>query len=91
MTRKGKLYIIGGEIILPAVKDVIQNVMKKDSQVVVECMPLSANTVQRHNEEMDNDVGKTLTYVLQQGKLAIQLDKFYFLMFKYSHGLCEVS
>ena len=49
---------IGEEIILPAIKDVIENVMKKDSQVVLKCIPLSANTAQRRIEEMANYVGK---------------------------------
>ena len=42
-------------------KDVIENVMKKDSQVALMCMPLSVNTVQRSIVEMDNDVEKNLT------------------------------
>ena len=43
---KGKLYSIGEKIILPAIKDMIRNVMKKDSPVVLRCLLLSANTVQ---------------------------------------------
>ena len=49
--------------------------MKKDSQVVLMCLPLSANAVQLNIEEMANDVEKTLTSELQHCKVAIQLDK----------------
>ena len=42
--KKGKPYIIGEGNISPAIKDVIENVMK--TQVDKKCTPLSANTVQ---------------------------------------------
>ena len=43
-------------IILPATKDMIINVMKKVCQVVLKCMRLGANTIQRRIEKMANDV-----------------------------------
>ena len=42
-------------------KDVIENDMKEGPQVAPMCMPLSANTVLRSIEEMDNEVEETLT------------------------------
>ncbi|XP_023233556.1 zinc finger BED domain-containing protein 5-like [Centruroides sculpturatus] len=75
IAKKGKPYTIGEEIIIPAIKDVIENVMKKDSQLVLKCIPLSANTVQRRIEEMADDVERTLTSELQHCKFAIQLDE----------------
>jgi len=60
IAKKGKSYTIGEEIIIPAIKDVIENVMKKDSQPVLKCIPLSANTVQRRIDEMADDVKKKL-------------------------------
>ncbi|XP_023220930.1 SCAN domain-containing protein 3-like [Centruroides sculpturatus] len=75
IAKKGKPYTIDEEIIIPAIKDVIENVMKKDFQLVLKCIPLSANTVQRYIEEMANDVERTLTSELQHCKFAIQLDE----------------
>ena len=49
--------------------------MKKDSQVVLKCIPLSATTVQRLIEEEAMDVEKTMTSEVQQCKFAIPLDK----------------
>ena len=59
-------------IILPSIKDMIENFMKKDSQVVLKCIPLCANIVQ--GEEMANDVQKTMTSDLQHCMFAIQLE-----------------
>lgn len=75
IAKKGKPYTIGEEIILPAIKDVIENVMKTDPQPVLKCIPLSGNTVQRRIEEMANDVERTLISELQHCKFAIQLDE----------------
>ena len=47
--------------------------MKKDSPVVLRCLLLSANTVQRHIEEMDNDFEKTMTSELQHYMFTVQL------------------
>ena len=45
IAKKGKLYTIGEEIILPGIKDVIENVMKTDPQPVLKCIQLSGSTV----------------------------------------------
>lgn len=66
IAKKWKLYTIGEEIILPAIKDVTENVMKKDSQLVLKCTPLSANTVQWCIEEMANDVMHQLWQVVTE-------------------------
>ena len=75
IAKKGKSYTIGEEIIIPAIKDVIENVMKKDSQTVLKCIKLSANTVQRRIDEMADDWKKTLASELQHCKFSIQLDE----------------
>ena len=49
--------------------------MKKDSQQVIKCLSLSANTVQRRIKEMAIDVEKTMITELQNAKFAIQLDE----------------
>ncbi|KAF2347510.1 Ribonuclease H-like domain [Trinorchestia longiramus] len=75
IAKKGKLYTIGEEIILPPIKDTIENVMKKDSKQVLKSIPLSARSVQQRIEEMAFDVEQTVTSELQHSKFAIQLDE----------------
>ena len=48
--------------------------MTNDFQVVLICIPLSANTVLRYFEEIVSDVDKTLTLELQHYKFASELD-----------------
>ncbi|XP_076049445.1 zinc finger BED domain-containing protein 5-like [Oratosquilla oratoria] len=75
IAKKGKAYTIGEEIIIPAIKDVIENVMKENSQPVLKCIPLSANAVQRRIDEMADDVEKTLTTELQHCMFSIHLNE----------------
>ncbi|KRZ00221.1 hypothetical protein T11_618 [Trichinella zimbabwensis] len=56
IAKKALSYTIGEEIVIPAVKEVIETVMKKDSEPVLKCIPLSAKTVQRRIDEMASDV-----------------------------------
>lgn len=46
IAKKEKTYTNGKEIILPAIKNVIKNVLKKDHQQALKCILLNANTVQ---------------------------------------------
>ncbi|KRZ66133.1 SCAN domain-containing protein 3 [Trichinella papuae] len=56
IAKKALSYTIGEEIVIPAIKEVIETVMKKDSEPVLKCIPLSAMTVQRRIDEMASDV-----------------------------------
>ena len=78
IAKKGKSCTIGEEIILPLIKDVIENVMKKNSQLVLRYIPLSANTVQRCIDEMADDEERTFTSEHQHLKFSIQLYKITF-------------
>ncbi|KRZ51796.1 Zinc finger BED domain-containing protein 5 [Trichinella nativa] len=62
IAKKAKSYTIGEEIVIPVIKELIETVMKKDSEPVLKCIPLSAKTVQRCIDEMASDVEKTLYY-----------------------------
>ncbi|KAL1243881.1 Zinc finger MYM-type protein [Trichinella spiralis] len=73
--KKAQSYTIGEEIVIPAIKEEIETVMKKDSEPVLKCIPLSAKTVQRRIDEMASDVEKTLVFELQHCKFSIQLDE----------------
>ena len=53
-------------------KGMIKNVIKKDSQVVLRCIPLSA---QRRIDEMANNVEETLTSDFQHCRFSIQHDE----------------
>lgn len=57
---------------IPAIKDVIENVLKKDSQAVLKCIPLSVNTIQRRIDEVADG---TLASEFQYCKFSIQLNK----------------
>ncbi|KRX34992.1 Zinc finger BED domain-containing protein 5 [Trichinella murrelli] len=75
VAKKAQSYTIGEEIVIPAIKEVIETVMKKDSEPVLKCIPLSAKAVQRRIDEMASDVEKTLVLELQHCKFSIQLDE----------------
>ena len=60
IAKKEKSYTIDEEIII-LIKDVIENVIKKDSQPVPRCTPLSANTVQWYINEIGDDEKRTLS------------------------------
>ncbi|KRY25093.1 Uncharacterized protein T03_14031, partial [Trichinella britovi] len=75
IAKKAQSYTIGEEIVIPAIKEVIETVMKKDSEPVLKCIPLSAKTVQRRIDEMASDVEKILVSELQHSKFSIQLDE----------------
>ncbi|XP_003371113.1 conserved hypothetical protein [Trichinella spiralis] len=75
IAKKAQSYTIGEEIVIPAIKEEIETVMKKDSDPVLKCIRLSAKTVQRRIDEMASDVEKTLVFELQHCKFSIQLDE----------------
>ncbi|KRX25624.1 SCAN domain-containing protein 3 [Trichinella nelsoni] len=75
IAKKAQSYTIGEEIVIPAIKEVIETVMKKDSEPVLKCIPLSATRVQRRIDEMASDVEKILVSELQHSKFSIQLDE----------------
>lgn len=62
-------------MIIPAIKDVIENVMKKGFKLVLKCTLLSANTVKRCIQDMADDMKRTLTSEIQHCKFAIHLDE----------------
>ncbi|KRX92277.1 Zinc finger BED domain-containing protein 5 [Trichinella pseudospiralis] len=63
----GQSYTIGEKIVIPAIKEVIETVMKKDSEPVLKCITLSAKTVQRRIDEMASDIySQRLKYVVDE-------------------------
>lgn len=78
IAKKGKPHTLAEEIILPAIKDVIEDVMKKDSANVLKSLPLSANSVKRRIDEMAEEVENTVVSELKNCKFSIQLDESVF-------------
>jgi hypothetical protein len=75
IAKKGKPYCISEEVIVPALEEVIRNVMKTNPDPVLKSVPLSANTVKRRIDEMAHNVEKILLSELQCSKFSLQLDE----------------
>jgi len=58
IVKKGKPYCIGKEVTVPALEEVIRNVMKTNPDPVLKSVPLSASTVKRRIDEMAHNVEK---------------------------------
>ena len=78
IAKSGKPYTLAEEIVLPAIKDVIEDVMKKDSVNVLKSLPLSANSVKRRIDEMAEDIEHMVVSELKNSKFSIQLDESVF-------------
>lgn len=78
IAKRGKPHTLAEEIILPAIKDVIENVMKKDSLNVLKSLPLSAQSVKRHIDEMAEEIENIVVSELKNCKFSIQLDESVF-------------
>jgi len=75
IAKKGKPFCIGEEVIVPALEEVIRNVMKTNPDPVLKSVPLSASTVKRRIDEMAHNVEKILLSELQCSKFSLQLDE----------------
>jgi len=62
IAKKGKPHCIGEEVIVPALEEVIRNVMKTTPDPVLKSVPLSASTVKRRIDEIAQNVEKKLCY-----------------------------
>jgi len=56
IAKQGKAHTMGENIIIPAIKGVIETVMQQDSQSFLKNLPLSISTVRRIIDEMADDV-----------------------------------
>ncbi|GFS97807.1 protein ZBED8 [Trichonephila clavipes] len=75
IAKSGKSHIIGEELILPAIEEVLKTVIPKSASDVIRRIPLSNNTVQRRIDEMSQDVESFLCDYLQTMHFSLQLDK----------------
>ncbi|XP_064116945.1 zinc finger BED domain-containing protein 5-like [Macrobrachium nipponense] len=75
IAKSGQPYSTAEEIIVPSIKEVIDNLMNKDSSSVLKCLSLSSNAVRQCIDEMAADVEKSLISELQSSRFSIQLDQ----------------
>ena len=76
IAKKGKPHSLGEEVILPAVKEVLDTVLHhKSSSTVIKSIPLSNNTVQRRVDEMATDIEASLCRIIRNTEFSLQLDE----------------
>uniref|UniRef100_A0A5S6QDL0 DUF4371 domain-containing protein n=1 Tax=Trichuris muris TaxID=70415 RepID=A0A5S6QDL0_TRIMR len=75
IARSGKAHIIGEELLLPVVSEVLRTVLHRPAAETIKSIPLSNNTVQRRIDEMGNDVEETLCKFLKNRKFSLQTDE----------------
>ena len=64
IARSGKPHTIGEELILPAVREVLQTVLYKSPDQIMQAIPLSNTSVQRRVDEMAENIEETLCNIL---------------------------
>ena len=75
IAKAGKPHIIGEELSLPAVKEVIKTVLHKSPEQVIKSIPLSDNSVQRKVDKMAENVEESLSKMFMTNEFSLQLDE----------------
>lgn len=76
IARAKKPHTIGEDLILPATKDIVREMLGEDAAKKIDAVPLSDNTVQRWIGEMSEDVSAQLLEQVRGSKyFALQLDE----------------
>lgn len=75
IAKSGKPHVIGVELILPAVSEVLRTVLHRSASDIIKKIPLSNNTVQRRIDEMAQDVEVSLCDFLKTTQFSLQLDE----------------
>ena len=76
IAQKAKPHNIAEELIVPAINEVLENVVHHHNhKAVIGAIPLSNNTVQRRIDEMAEDVEVQLCDDLRKNKFSLQLDE----------------
>ena len=70
IAKKVKSHTIGEVIIIPAIENVFEMVLRQDSECMIKCVLLSAGTVSRRIDEMSKNVEETLGSELQHSKVS---------------------
>jgi zinc finger BED domain-containing protein 5/7/8/9 len=76
IAKSGKAHTIGKELILPAVKEVLEMVLHhRAASNVIKNVPLSNDTVRRRIDEMAEDVEASLCKILILTEFSLQVDE----------------
>ncbi|XP_072378803.1 zinc finger MYM-type protein 6-like [Diabrotica undecimpunctata] len=76
IAKSGKPHTIGEELILPAVKEIVDTMLvPSQASQVTDAVPLSNNTVSRRIDEMGANVEDVLCNKLKSKELTVQLDE----------------
>ncbi|KAL2102327.1 hypothetical protein ACEWY4_001495 [Coilia grayii] len=76
IARAKKLHTIGEDLILPATKDIVREMLGEDAAKKIDAVPLSDNTVKRRIGEMAEDVSAQLLEQVRVSEyFALQLDE----------------
>lgn len=75
IAKSGKPHTIGEQLILPAIEEVLKNVLHMSAHDTLKRIPLSNNTVQRRIDEMSHCVESFLCNYLQTNHFSIQVDE----------------
>ncbi|XP_025414674.1 protein ZBED8-like [Sipha flava] len=76
IAKSGKAHTIGEELILPAVKEILETVLHHSaSHSVIQNVPLSNDTVRRRIDEMAEDVEISLCELLVSTEFSLQIDE----------------
>ena len=73
IVKSGKTHTIGKELILPAVSEVLRNVLHKSPHDIIKTIPQSKSSVQRRTDEMAANF--ILCSVLKTTDFSIHLDE----------------
>uniref|UniRef100_A0A5S6QPJ2 DUF4371 domain-containing protein n=1 Tax=Trichuris muris TaxID=70415 RepID=A0A5S6QPJ2_TRIMR len=75
IAKTGKAHIIGEELLLPVISEVVKTVLHKPAADIVKKIHLSNDTVQRRIDEMGKNVEDVLCNILRRTQFSLQLDE----------------
>lgn len=76
IAKSGKAHTIGEQLILPAIKEVLETVLHHSASYnIIKKVPLSNDTVRRRIDEMAEDVEVSLCELLVSNKFSLQVDE----------------
>ena len=75
IVKTAKPPTIGEDLVLPAVKEIIETILQQNASLILRAVPLSNDTVQRRIDEMSSGVLKQLVEILSVPKHSLQIDE----------------
>lgn len=75
IAKTGNSHVVGEELLLPAIAEVISTVMHKSPFNIIKSIPLSNDTVQRRIDDMALNTAELLYNVLRNTEFSLQIDE----------------